>query len=220
MKILKGVLIVLLLFSFSGCGKEVVVDPVDPLTCGDNQIEENGVCVIVDQDLEDMKIALAATKELSNYKIEVVVEYSQNTIEYSYEMSLSFDDNLAMFEMEDEKIYYESLETSVNQYTKQGNSYLLESVDQEMGYGFYQMLEASWFTKLNDYYILSNQYLDQVSELIQSDFPEGEVNNFKVGLLNEKLDYFSFDMILGEETYHLTFSFTAFGQVGLVLPVI
>lgn len=220
MKILKALLVFILLLSFAGCAKDVVTDPVDPLICGDNQTEEDGVCVIVDQDLEDMKIALDATKELSNYSIEVLVEYSQNTVEYSYEMSLSFDDNLSMFEMEDEKIYYEYLADSMNQYTKQGDSYLFENVDKEHGYGFYQMLEANWFTKLNDYYILNNQYLEQVTKLIQDDFPDGEVNNFKVGLLDEKLDYFSFDMILGEETYHLGFSFSAFDQVGIDLPVI
>jgi hypothetical protein len=220
MKILKILLIVVMLFSFTGCTPDEIIDPIDPLICGDNQVEENGVCVIVDQDLEDIKVALTATKELSNYLIDVVVSYSENTIEYDYEMTLSFDDNLALFEMEDEMIYYEYLENSMNQYIKQGDSYLLDSVDKVSGYGFYQLLEPNWFTKIDDYYILGNQYLDDVTELIQSDFPDGQVNNFKVGLIMERLDYFMFDMILGEETYHILFSFSSIDLVSIELPTV
>lgn len=220
MKILKVFLIFTILFSFSGCTPEEIIDPIDPLICGDNQVEENGVCVIVDQDLEDIKLALIATKELSNYQIDVLVNYSENTIEYNYEMTLSFDDNLALFEMEDDIIYYEYLENSMNQYTKQGDSYLLESVDKESGYGFYQSLEPNWFTKLDNYYILGNQYLSEVTELIQSDFPNGVINNFKIGLVSERLDYFMFDMIIGEETYNILFSFLAIDAISIDLPTV
>jgi hypothetical protein len=223
MKILKVVLIFSMLFIFIGCTPEEVIDPidpVDPLICGDNQVEENGVCVIVDQDLEDIKIALETTKELSNYQLDVVINYSESTIEYNYEMTLSFADNLALFEMEDDVVYYEYLETTMNQYTKQGDSYLLETVDKESGYGFYQLLEPQWFTKINDYYILGNQYLNEVTELIQADFPDGEVNNFKIGLISERLDYFMFDMILGEETYNILFSFSSIDLISIELPTV
>lgn len=220
MKILKVFLIFTILFSFSGCTPEEIIDPIDPLICGDNQVEENGVCVIVDQDLEDIKLALIATKELSNYQIDVLVNYSENTIEYNYEMTLSFDDNLALFEMEDDIIYYEYLENSMNQYTKQGDSYLLETVDKESGYGFYQSLEPNWFTKIDNYYILGNQYLGEVTELIQSDFPNGVINNFKIGLVSERLDYFMFDMIIGEETYNILFSFLAIDAISIDLPTV
>jgi hypothetical protein len=223
MKILKILLVVVILFSITGCKPEDPIDPIDPidpLICGDNQVEENGVCVIVDQDLEDVKIALTATKELTNYQIDVLVNYSENTIEYNYEMTLSFDDNLALFEMENEVVYFEYLEDTMNQYMKQGDSYLLETVDKESGYGFYQLLDPHWFTKIDDYYILGNQYLSEVTELIQSDFPDGEVNNFKIGLVSNRLDYFMFDMILGEETYHILFSFSAIDLVSIELPTV
>ena len=218
MKFIKVLLIFMMLFSFTGCKK--VVEDIPPLSCGENQIEEDGKCVIVNQDLEDITQALNATKELTNYQIDVLVEYSKNTIEYSYEMILKFDENISYFEIDNEQIFYEQVSNSVNQYTKQGDSYVIKSVDQVDGYGFYQELEPSWFTKIDEEFLLGGQYLSSVTALIQADFPDGNINNFKVKLGSENLEYFMFDMILGEETYNLKFTFSLFDQVVLVLPTV
>jgi hypothetical protein len=46
------------------------------------------------------------------------------------------------------------------------------------------------------------------------------MNNFKVGLNDDVLDYFKFDVISGDMIYHLTFTFDMIDQVELVLPTI
>lgn len=217
MKIIKMLLIFILVFSFTGCDKKP--DPIiPPLTCGENEKEENGVCVIDNQDLEDIKTSLEKTKALSNYQLDVLVSYSSEAIEYSYDMVLSFDDDLSLFEMEDEIIYYQKDGIKINQYTKQGNAYLLEVVDETKGYGFYQSLDPKWFTKIDTYYLLNAANLSEVTKLIQSDFPEGEVKRFELELGETYLDYFMFDLLLGEQTYHLTFTFRLINQVSLELP--
>ncbi len=218
MKILKLLLIVALVFSFVGCDKEEPIDE-SPLECGENQKEENGVCVIDDQDLEDIKVALNDTNELTNYQIEVTITFSENVEEYIYQMTLSFDDQVALFEMgENDIVYYEYTTSGINQYTKQGDSFVMETVTLVNDFKFYQNLDPKWFTKTNDYYILGSQYLAQISPMIETYFPEGSLNNFKIGLSDEYLDYFMFDLINGDETYQITFTFDSIGEIDLELP--
>ncbi len=224
MKILKFVLIFTLILTVIGCEKDPVIeDPIikDPLVCGDNQEEVDGQCVIVDQALEDIKIALNETIELTNYKINVLVTYSENALDYAYEMTLSFDDQVALFEMGDQDIvYYEFESTGINEYIKQGDAFVIKTVDEVQNYGFYQDLDPKWFTKIDEYYLMGSQYLSNITEMIEDYFPDGAVNNFKVGLGDQYLDYFMFDVILGEVTYHLTFTFDMIGEVALELPTV
>lgn len=217
MKIVKLLIAIILLFSIVGCDK--TPDPIPPLTCGDNEKEESGVCVIADQDLEDMRISLGKTIELSNYQLDVLVKYSKEAIEYSYDMILSFDDNLSLFKLNDETIYYQLEGNKVNQYTKQGNSYLLEVVETGQGYGFYQLLQPKWFTKFDTYYLLESKYLGEITKIIQSDFPDGEVKRFEVELGETYLNHFMFELLLNEQLYQLTFTFSLMDQVSLELPL-
>lgn len=219
MKVLKWFLILIVVLSIVGCQEDPIIE--DPLECGDNQEEVDGECVIIDQDLEDIKIALNQTNDLTNYQIDVLVEYSENTIEYAYEMTLSFDDQIALFEMgENDVVYYETTSTAINQYTKQGDTYVLEVIDQIDGYDFYENLDPTWFTKTNDVYLMGSQYLENITDEITTYFPEGSVNNFKVVLGEEVIDSFMFDILVGEETYHLTFTFSMIDQVSLDLPTV
>jgi hypothetical protein len=195
-------------------GKEVSVTrevTVDELVCGENQEPQGGVCVIVDQDLEDIKIALNHTLDLTNYQLDVVISYTENTIEHSYEMTLSFDDNVSLFEMgENDITYYVKTTTGIDAYVKQGNTFVLESVDQMVSFNLYEDLEPSWFTKIGDNYLLGNQYITNISGMLETYFPDGEMNNFKVGLNDDVLDYFKFDVISGDMIY----------QVELLLPTV
>ena len=201
-------------------GKEVIVAREvtvgdEPLECGDNQEEVNGECVIVDQDLEDIKNALNETIALTNYQIDVLITNGED----SYEMTLSFDDQIALFEIgENDITYYETTSTGINEYTKQGDVFVMETVDQVEGFSFYEELDPTWFTKTGDYFLLGSQYISNISGMMSDYFPDGAMNNFKVGLGDEYLDYFKFNVISGEETYQLTFTFDMIGEVALELP--
>lgn len=205
-------------------GQEVSVTrevTVAELVCGDNQEPQGGVCVIIDQDLEDIKIALNNTLELTNYQLDVVISYTENTIEHSYEMTLSFDDDVSLFEMgENDITYYIKTTTGLDAYVKQGDTFVLESVDQMVSFNLYEDLEPSWFTKIGDYYLLGNQYVTNISGMLETYFPDGAMNNFKVGLDDDILDYFKFDVISGDMIYHLTFTFDMIDQVELLLPTV
>lgn len=205
-------------------GKEVSVTrkvTVEELVCGENQEPQGGVCVIVDQDLEDIKIALNHTLSLTNYQLDVLISYTENTVEYSYEMILNFDDQISMFEMGDDDItYYEKTATGMNAYIKQGDTYVVETVDQINDFSFYQDLEPEWFTKINNYYILDIQYITNISGMLDDYFPDGSLNNFKVGLSEEHLDYFMFNVVSGEITYQVKFTFDMIGDVELELPTV
>jgi hypothetical protein len=203
-------------------GKEVTVTrkiTVKLLVCGDNQEEQNGECVIIDQDLDDIKTALNNTSVLTNYQLDVLISYTENTVEHSYEMTLNFDDQISMFEMGDDDItYYEKTATGMNAYIKQGDVYVMETVDQINEFSFYQELEPEWFTKINNYYILDIQYITNISSMLDDYFPDGSLNNFKVGLSDEHLDYFMFNVVSGEFTYQIKFTFDMIGEVELELP--
>ena len=207
-------------------GNEVTVTRIitveeEPLVCGDNQEEQNGVCVIIDQDLEDIKIALNSTLLLTNYQMDVVITYSEHTIEYSYEMTLSFDDNIALFEMgENDITYYETTPTGTNAYIKQGDVFVLKPVDSVEGFSFYEDLDPSWFTKIGDYYLLGSQHIASISGMLKDYFPEGALNNFKIGLNEDVLDYFKFDVVSGDMVYQLTFTFDMIDEVDLRLPTV
>jgi hypothetical protein len=220
MKIIKWIFILTFVLSMMGCQDEPIID--DPLDCGENQEEVDGKCVIIDQDLEDIKNALIETNDLTNYQIDVLIEYSEATIEYAYEMTLSFDHQIARFEMgEDDVVYYEITSDQINQYTKQGNTYALETVDQVNGYDFYQNLDPKWFSKIDDAYLLGSQYLENITDDIKTYFPEGSANNFKISLADGVINYFMFDILVDEETtYHLTFTFSMIDQVSLELPTV
>lgn len=200
--------------------REVIVEE-QPLVCGDNQEEQDGVCVVIDQDLEDIKIALNNTINLTNYQMSVVISYTENTIEYSYQMILRFDENVALFEMgENDVVYYETTTTGTNAYIKQGVDFVLESTEPVEGFSFYEDLDPRWFTKLGDYYLLGSQHIASISGILGDYFPEGALNNFKVGLNEDVLDYFKFDVVSGDIVYHLTFTFGMIGEVDLELPTV
>ena len=205
-------------------GKEVSVTrevTVEQLLCGDNQEPQGGVCVIIDQDLEDIKIALNNTLSLTNYQMDVLISYTENTIEYTYEMTLSFDDDVVLFEMgENDITYYIKTATGMNAYIKQGDAFVLETVDQMVSFNLYEDLEPSWFTKIGDYYLLGNQYVSNISGMLEDYFPDGDMNNFKVGLNDDILDYFKFDVISGDMIYNLTFTFDMIDEVELLLPTV
>lgn len=201
-------------------GKEVTATRVvtvseEPLVCGDNQEIVNGECVIIDQDLEDIKNALNKTILLTNYQMNVLITNGDD----SYEMTLSFDENIALFEMgENDVTYYETTSTGINEYIKQGDMYVIQSVDQIEGFSFYEELDPKWFTKTGDYFLLGSQHLSNISGMLTDYFPDGAMNNFKVGLDETYLAYFKFDVLSGEETYQLTFTFNMIGEVALELP--
>lgn len=201
-------------------GKEVIATRIvtvseEPLVCGDNQEIVNGECVIIDQDLEDIKNALNKTILLTNYQMNVLITNGDD----SYEMTLSFDENIALFEMgENDVTYYETTSTGINEYIKQGDMYVIQSVDQIEGFSFYEALDPKWFTKTGDYFLLGSQHLSNISGMITDYFPDGAMNNFKVGLGETYLAYFKFDVLSGEETYQLTFTFDMIGEVALELP--
>lgn len=207
-------------------GKEVTVTreitvEEEPLVCGDNREEQDGVCVVIDQDLEDIKIALNNTISLTNYQMGVVISYSENTIEYTYEMTLSFDDNIALFEMgENDITYYETTSTGINAYMKQGDVFVLESIDEVNGFNIYEDLDPRWFTKMGDYYLLGSQHLASISGMLEDYFPNGALNNFKIGLNEDVLDYFKFDVVSGDLVYQLTFTFGMINEVELLLPTV
>lgn len=205
-------------------GKEVSVTrevTVEQLLCGENQEPQGGVCVIIDQDLEDIKIALNNTLSLTNYQMDVLISYTENTIEYTYEMTLSFDDEVVLFEMgENDITYYIKTTTGMNAYIKQGDAFVLETVEQAVSFNFYEDLEPSWFTKIGDYYLLGNQYVSNISGMLEDYFPDGDMNNFKVGLNDDILDYFKFDVISGDMIYNLTFTFDMIDEVELLLPTV
>jgi hypothetical protein len=205
-------------------GKEVSVTreiTVEQLLCGDNQEPQGGVCVIIDQDLEDIKIALNNTLNLTNYQMDVLISYTENTIEYRYEMTLSFDDDVVLFEMgENDITYYIKTTTGMNAYIKQGDNFVLETVDQMVSFNLYEDLEPSWFTKIGDYYLLGNQYVSNISGMLEDYFPDGDMNNFKVGLNEDILDYFKVDVISGDMIYNLTFTFDMIDEVELLLPTV
>lgn len=241
MKIIKIILIMMMLFSFTGCAKVVVdlpplicgeneieengvciidEDKIPPLTCGENEIEENGVCVILDQDLEDIKLVLGATNDLLNYQISVSIVYIEEEVEYNYEIILKFDDNISLFEMDDQLIYYEHDDGEINQYTKQGESFVLEVVDEGSGYEFYQNLDPHWFSKTEGYYALDEDYVNEITSLIQTSFPDGEIDTFVVALGETYLDYFKFNITLEQQVYNLEFTFSAFDDIVLELPTV
>jgi hypothetical protein len=205
-------------------GQEVSVTrvvTVEQLLCGDNQEPQGGVCVIIDQDLEDIKIALNNTLNLTNYQMDVLISYTENTIEHTYEMTLSFDDDVVLFEMgENDITYYIKTTTGINAYIKQGDAFVLETVDQMVSFNLYEDLEPSWFTKIGDYYLLGNQYVSNISGMLEDYFPDGAMNNFKVGLNEDILDYFKFDVISGDMIYNLTFTFDMIDEVELLLPTV
>lgn len=205
-------------------GQEVSVTrvvTVEQLLCGDNQEPQGGVCVIIDQDLEDIKIALNNTLNLTNYQMDVLISYTENTIEYTYEMTLSFDDDVVLFEMgENDITYYIKTTTGMNAYIKQGDNFVLETVDQMVSFNLYEDLEPSWFTKIGDYYLLGNQYVSNISGMLEDYFPDGDMNNFKVGLNEDILDYFKFDVISGDMIYNLTFTFDMIDEVELQIPTV
>ncbi len=104
---------------------------------------------------------------LTNYQLNVSITYSENTVLHTYDMTLSFDDQIALFEMgENDVIYYETTSTGMNAYTKQGDVYVMESVDQINDFSFYEVLEPDWFTKINNYYLLGNQHIANISGML------------------------------------------------------
>lgn len=203
-------------------GKEVTATRVvtvseEPLECGDNREEVNGECVVVDQDLEDIKNALNETILLTNYQLVVLITNGDD----SYEMTLSFDDQLALFEMgENDVVYYETTTSGIKAYIKQGDLYVVETVDQIEAFSFYEELDPKWFTKTGDYFLLGSQHISTISGMITDYMPDGAMNNFKVGLKDEYLEYFMFNVISGDETYLLTFTFDMIGEVDLELPTV
>ena len=219
MEVLKIVMAIMLVFSLVSCKDDPIEEP--PLECGENQEEENGVCVIIDQDLEDIKNALEDTQALTNYQIDVVIAYSESAVDYTYEMTLIFDDHLSMFNMNDEDIvYYEKTATGINQYTKQGDVYAKEDVEQIETFDFYRSLDPKWFSKTGDVFILGSQYLTNINDSVSSYFPEGTINNFKIVVGDTYIDSISFDVKNGEVTYQLTFDFSLFETVEIVLPTV
>lgn len=166
-----------------------------------------------------LELALENTSELENYQLLIKVTHRARFETFVYEMTLSFTENAALFEMDEQDvIYYEFTDTVINQYTKTGSTYVKEVVEKVDDFQSLNAYDFTWFTDMEDYYLLGSQHVSKISNDILTYFPEGTISNFTIQIENELIRLLSFDLIVDEETYQIEFTYDLIGQVSLQLP--
>ncbi|MCK9235844.1 MAG: hypothetical protein WC225_01290 [Acholeplasmataceae bacterium] len=170
---------------------------------------------------DPLELALENTSALTNYQLLIKVTHRARFETLVYEMTLSFTENVTLFEMDEQDIvYYEFTDTVINQYTKTGNTYLKEVVDEIDDFQSLNTYDFTWFTDMDDYYLLGSQHVSKVSNDILTYFPEGTISNFTIQIEDELIRLLSFDLIVDEETYQIEFTYDLIGQVSLELPTV
>lgn len=204
-------LLVVLLLGVAGCQK-------DELVCEYDEAYVDGRCIELTPDRLALIHAIDSTKDLTNYRIEVVIRRGDAT----YEMLLSVDDNNRSFAMDGKTDYFVSSSDGCLHYVPTSDGYMVESVscldDPADPYGFFHSFQSIWFATVGDQYFMNIQHHGVLSAFFQNMLPDATVTNFVLTIHDGYLHQFFFDVNVEDAVWQFEMTLIDIEQVTLVLP--
>ena len=176
--------------------------------------------------------ALAHYNSADNYQLNVdfKVENEQIYNPQNYSILMKFDGDKAYFQMNEIEEYYENRQSRIYTYSRDGVTW---SVSDERvssisnSYQFISRFKYNDFTfekgeeGKDDLYKLIPGHEAPVNDFLYQQLENAEFENFAIKLNNQKLEKISFLIKLpGLISYDMTMTFSDFGNINLVLPII